>query len=217
MKSIAAIALLANLSNPEIASAALSVSIFLILFATTGLMKIFNSLIPLYLIRGIQLGTGLTLISKGISNIQGSKGWSFIGYDWGDNYLASFFAFCIVMIFWRSKWSISAFLLFGIGIIISCIKSSTVIIIGPQFKMPFIPTLSDFWIGFIKAGLGQLPLTISNSVIAVSILADDLFPDRAVNRTDVTRVSIWVASMNLICVWFGSIPYCCGVILNCYS
>lgn len=173
-------------------------------------MKLLNSFIPLYIIRGIQLGTGLTLIAKGISSIIASKAWSFIGYDWSDNYVLAIICFCLILAFWRSKWTVSALFLFVVGIIISSSKVKTALSFGPHFIDPFFPSSAQFWTGFIKAGLGQIPLTVSNSVIAVSILAQDLFPDKAVVRTDVTRISIWVAMMNLAGAWFGSVPYCCG-------
>ena len=211
MKSIASIALLANLSMPEIASAGISVSVALIFFASTGLMKLFISYIPLYIIRGIQLGTGMTLISRGIVSVLASHGWGFLNNDWLDNYLIAMLSFCLVMLFWRSKWTMSAFVLFAIGLIIGATKNHKYLDIGPQFFPPFVPSPGQFWAGFIRAGLGQLPLTISNSVIAVSILADDLFPIRKNVRTDVTRLSFWIAAMNLIGAWFGCIPYCCGV------
>lgn len=42
------------------------------------------------------------------------------------------------------------------------------------------------------------------------VLSDDLFPALKSRRHDVTSISIWLASMNLISAWFGSVPYCCG-------
>lgn len=212
MKSIAGIALLANLSMHEITSAGLSVSIALILFAMTGMIKILNDCIPLYIVRGLQLGSGLVLISKGITTILTSKGWSFAGYDWGDNYTIAMLAYILVMIGWNSKRTGSALILFLFGLIVSCTRVKlSLLSFGPNFIMPFVPTPNQFWTGFFKAGLGQIPLTVSNSVIAVSLLASDLFPKNDSTRTDVTRISIWVAAMNITSAWFGSVPYCCGV------
>ncbi len=50
--------------------------------------------------------------------------------------------------------------------------------LGPSRPHPLRPTWPDLREGALRAGLPQLPLTLLNSVIAVSQLADSLFPDR---------------------------------------
>ncbi|KAJ3306696.1 hypothetical protein HDV03_004327 [Kappamyces sp. JEL0829] len=211
MKSIAAIALLSNMNGPSIAAAGLTVALALIFFSLTGLMKYFNKYIPLYIIRGIQLGTGLSLISKGITSILSSKGWVFAGYAWSDNFIIAMLSFLVIMVCWRAKWSFSALFLFVAGIVISSTQAgASGFTWGPKFMAPFFPNAHEWWIGFSTAGLGQIPLTVSNSVIAVSVLATDLFPEKQGRRTDVTSISLWIAFMNIVGVCFGSLPYCCG-------
>jgi hypothetical protein len=212
MKSIAAIALLANLNNAEIASAGLSVATALTLFALTGAIKLFAKYIPLYIVRGIQLGTGMALILKGISYINSSHRWSFSGSDAADNYLIAMISFSLVMGFWKSRITLSALILFIAGMIIAATQVNlSSLTVGPKFIPPFIPTAQEFLHGFITAGLGQIPLTLSNSVIAVVVLAQDLFPDADYKkRITVSKISLWVAFMNFSAVWFGSMPFCCG-------
>jgi MFS superfamily sulfate permease-like transporter len=211
MKSIAAIALLSNLKNTEIASAGLSVAIALSVLALTGAIKLFVKYIPLYLIRGIQLGTGMALILRGIASINSSHRWSFSDANAKDNYLIAIISFCIVMGFWKSRITVSALVLFIAGMIIASTQvNMSLLTIGPKFWMPFCPSPSELFHGFLSAGLGQIPLTISNSVIAVVVLAHDLFPDADFQKITVTKISIWVAFMNFVSVWFGSMPFCCG-------
>lgn len=66
----------------------------------------------------------------------------------------------------------------------------------------------------IGAALGQIPLTMLNSVIAVSKLADDLFPERAAKHrkgvVPLRSVAMSVGLMNIVSCWFGSVPYCHG-------
>lgn len=62
----------------------------------------------------------------------------------------------------------------------------------------------------VGAALGQIPLTTLNSVIAVSNLADDLFPNRQHPVIPLRSVSTSVGLMNIISCWFGSVPYCHG-------
>lgn len=211
MKSIAAVELLANLKNTEIASAGLSVATALTIFALTGAIKLFVKYIPLYIIRGIQLGTGMALILKGISSINASSRWYFMGLAALDNYLIAIIAFCLVMGFWKSRVTLSALLLFIAGMIIASTQVNlSYLSLGPRFWIPFSPSPSEFLNGFVTAGLGQIPLTISNSVIAVVVLAKDLFPEADFKKINVTRISLWVAFMNFSAVWFGSMPFCCG-------
>ncbi|KAJ3261709.1 hypothetical protein HK103_004660 [Boothiomyces macroporosus] len=210
MKSIAAIALLGNLSMGEIASAGLLVSSICVLLSITGGIKYLNSLIPLYLVRGIQLGTALSLISKGISQIKESNQWYFLHQGWTDNFVLAILASLFVISTWKLKQTPTALVLFLLGIVISIAKSGVSVPPGISFITPFAPTAAEFASGAWRAGLGQLPLTLLNSVIATAALADDLFPEKARPVASVTVVSMGVGLMNLICVWFGSMSWCLG-------
>lgn len=66
----------------------------------------------------------------------------------------------------------------------------------------------EFKTGALDAGLGQIPLTTLNSIIAVSYLSADLLPH--LPTPEVTSIGISVALMNLIGGWFGAMPVCHG-------
>ena len=72
----------------------------------------------------------------------------------------------------------------------------------------FVPSWSAFKTGALDAGLGQIPLTTLNSIIAVSYLSADLLPH--IPAPGVTSIGISVALMNLIGGWFGAMPVCHG-------
>ncbi|RFU36087.1 hypothetical protein B7463_g180, partial [Scytalidium lignicola] len=74
--------------------------------------------------------------------------------------------------------------------------------------MIFVPDSRDFRIGAIDAGLGQIPLTTLNSIIAVSYLSADLLPH--LPAPSVTEIGVSVALMNLVGGWFGVMPLCHG-------
>ncbi|GLC42355.1 hypothetical protein PLESTM_001324300 [Pleodorina starrii] len=83
--------------------------------------------------------------------------------------------------------------------------------LGPSTPRLLHPSWSDLRAGALRAGLPQLPLTTLNSVIAVSHLANSLFP----NRRDSARwrpaaVALSVALMNLGGCWLGAMPCCHG-------
>ena len=51
---------------------------------------------------------------------------------------------------------------------------------------------------------GKFPLTVLNSLIALSALVDDLFSD---HHADTATISMSIGVMNLIGCWFGSMPF----------
>ncbi|KAI8909617.1 hypothetical protein EDD86DRAFT_190509 [Gorgonomyces haynaldii] len=212
MKSIASIALLSNMPREQVVSAGMSVSAFLLVLVLTRTLHLVQKWIPLCLVRGIQLGTGLGLFSSGIKSIQSSAGWNFTGFAWMNNYVIAMLSMLLVLVMYPAKRNYSALILFLFGVIASVIviaSAGTSVPFQVAFETPFVPSADDFYQGFIRAGLGQIPLTLLNSVIAVSMLADDLFPEKA-PAAPTDSVAVSVGLMNLISGWFGSVPYCHG-------
>ncbi|CAL5327707.1 unnamed protein product [Camellia sinensis] len=79
--------------------------------------------------------------------------------------------------------------------------------LGPS-KIQLVKISWEDWkIGFFRAAIPQIPLSVLNSVIAVCKLSADLFPDREVSAT---TVSVSVGVMNLVGCWFGAMPVCHG-------
>nr|KAJ3422552.1 hypothetical protein HK105_007534 [Polyrhizophydium stewartii] len=215
MKAIAATALASNLSRAQIVSAGMCVSAVALLLGVTGLIKVVNAYIPMTIVRGIQLGAGLTLIVKGCQSVLKANLYSFAGFDYMDNFLVAALAFLLVLVCYRAR-SINpaALTLFATGVVLAVVRMyvhndpKPSISIG--FPAPTAPSAADFLSGFLSAGLGQLPLTLLNSVIAVAKLADDLFPDRPSPVASVTSIATFVGLLNLVGGWFGSTPYCHG-------
>lgn len=81
-------------------------------------------------------------------------------------------------------------------------------VIGGHYPSTVIvPNAEQFRNGFLSAGLGQLPLTSLNSVIALCALIDDLFPKK---HATTSSVAVSVGIMNLVGCWFGAMPLCHG-------
>lgn len=103
-----------------------------------------------------------------------------------------------------------ALLIFILGLVLS------ISIIGPDslpslqawHPQTFVPSWAQFSTGALDAGLGQVPLTTLNSIIAVSYLSADLLPN--IPTPSVTSIGFSVAVMNLIGGWFGAMPVCHG-------
>ncbi|KAJ3076683.1 hypothetical protein HDU98_001145 [Podochytrium sp. JEL0797] len=225
MKAIAAVALTSHLTANQVATAGFTTSAIIFILSATQLLTPIYRLCPLPLIRGIQLGTGLSLINKGMKSVLSSGDFSAsrVGVAglkfWTDNWLIALLAFCGVLIMYpRKRLNFTAIVL-----TLYCLVVALVTVygfgagfaggVGPGFPGAFLwesVTGEDFRIGFLNAGLGQLPLTLLNSVFATSKLADDLFPERPRPVASIGAVGVFVGLMNLSGVWFGSLPWCMG-------
>ncbi|KAI9329103.1 hypothetical protein BDR26DRAFT_939592 [Obelidium mucronatum] len=230
MKAIAAVALTTHMSANQVAAAGFTTSAVILLLSVTNLLTPIYLLCPLPLIRGIQLGTGLSLVNKGIAAVLGSGTFkqptpesplSSLKF-WADNVVIALVAFILVLAMYpRKKLNFTAIILIMYCLVISLIAvfglgangGGANIGLGPGFPADFIWsnfTSNDLKVGFLNAGLGQLPLTLLNSVFATAKLADDLFPEKPRPVASITAVGNFVGLMNLIGVWFGSLPYCMG-------
>lgn len=103
----------------------------------------------------------------------------------------------------------SALIVFLLGLVLCFIRDPSIfkdLRFGPsKFKILKI-TWDDWKIGFVRAAIPQIPLSVLNSVIAVCKLSNDLFD----KELSATTVSVSVGMMNLIGCWFGAMPVCHG-------
>jgi MFS superfamily sulfate permease-like transporter len=231
MKAIAAVALASKMPLPQIVAAGFIVSCVVLLLTITRTLPFINRLLPLPIIRGIQLGTGLNLVNKGVQTLLSSSGFKLgeKGFkSWTDNFVIALLAFVAGISFYRSKRNPTALVLFGYGILVGLVMVLGVnggrdyvqrgVVLGPEFPsiLPVVPTLEDFKVAFLAAALGQIPLTLLNSVIAVSKLADDLYPEKPKPVASVMKVGFGVGMLNIVGMWFGSLPWCHGVSISIY-
>jgi MFS superfamily sulfate permease-like transporter len=75
----------------------------------------------------------------------------------------------------------------------------------PHLMMFDLPAIAGIW----RGGLPQVPLTLLNSVLAVSALAGQLYPQQAWRVTP-TRMALSVGFINLLVCPLGGMPVCHG-------
>lgn len=166
-------------------------------------------------IAGLQLGTAVQLIIKAHNLIPGLK-WTIDKSNWANNNTWVLLAFIFVVACYRTRIP-SALILFCIGLIFALVLMFATsagdhlprpsVIGGHYPDTVTVPNAHEFRTGFLNAGLGQLPLTCLNSVIALCALIDDLFPNK---HATTSSVAMSVGIMNLIGCWFGAMPLCHG-------
>ncbi|KAG0485712.1 hypothetical protein HPP92_009791 [Vanilla planifolia] len=227
MKSIAAVAISpsTHLTLPQIMAAGICTASFLLLIGATGLMSLLYRLLPLPVVRGVQLSQGLsfafTAISYILKNQDLPSGKSFgqrplLGLD-GLLLALSSLVFIVLSSGSgsdaprRSRLFVpSALLIFLLGLVICFIRDASVIQslkVGPSPLHLISIGWNDWKIGFFQGAIPQIPLSVLNSVIAVCKLSSDLFPDR---QASAAKVSVSVGLMNLVGCWFGAMPVCHG-------
>lgn len=219
MKAIAAVAIARRFSIGENMAAGMTVSIVVLIMSVSGLLEWFSRVVPVPVVKGIQVGAGLSLVLSAGTSLLGPLSWMETG--WGDNYfwaLGAFFFLLFVTAVEKRRRGVLvpyALVVFAIGIVVASIQLGTEHshedshIEGPHLWHPmvYIPRGKYFWTT-LSASLGQLPLTTLNSIVAVSHLSTELLPNIA--EPTPTALGISVASMNLIGCWFGAMPTCHG-------
>ncbi|KAJ0231714.1 Molybdate transporter 2 [Hirschfeldia incana] len=247
MKSIAAVAVSESphLTPSQIAAAGASTAATLLLLGATGAMSFLYNLIPLPVVRGVQLSQGLQFAFTAIKYVRfdydastlkpSTSPRSWLGLD---GLILALAALLFIILstgsgndrdgddgdFAESSSNESqsrrrrlrllssipsALIVFFLGLVLCFIRDPSIfkdLKFGPsKFKILKI-TWEDWKIGFVRAAIPQIPLSVLNSVIAVCKLSNDLFD----KELSATTVSVSVGVMNLIGCWFGAMPVCHG-------
>jgi MFS superfamily sulfate permease-like transporter len=216
MKAIAAVAIARNFTIKETSAAGITVSAIVLVLSVSGLLEWFSRVIPIPVVKGIQVGAGLSLVLSAGTSLLAPLGW--VGPSWADNYLWALFAFCFLLFASTAsgvRWKVPyALIIFALGLLLAVIRIH--VERHEHFEAPrwniwhphtYIPQAKTF-LYTLSASLGQLPLTTLNSIIAVSHLSSELLPERP--EPSPTALGISVASMNLVGCWFGAMPACHG-------
>nr|CAB3477752.1 unnamed protein product [Digitaria exilis] len=239
MKSIAAVALSsAHLTIPQIMSAGLAVAAVLLFLGATGLMTFIYRLLPLPVVRGVQLSQGLSFAFTAVKYIRYVQDFSksssastavarpLLGLD---GLVLALAALLFIILSTgsgddediasdgtvrrrRSRSRVpAALIVFALGLLLCFVRDPSILRglrFGPAPLRIVKITWDDFKIGFWEGAVPQLPLSVLNSVIAVCKLSSDLFPERA--ELSPARVSVSVGLMNFVGCWFGAMPCCHG-------
>ncbi|KAJ5085013.1 hypothetical protein N7532_009784 [Penicillium argentinense] len=209
MKAIAAVAIARSFSSGSIAAAGIFVGACIFFFSVTGLLRWFSNVIPIPVIKGIQVGAGLSLIISACGAMLHPLGWT--SPSWADNRIWAIVAFVALVVTNVYRRVPYALIVLAIGLIFAIIRTALAMHLPRfQFWHPWVtlPSPHQWRVGAIDAGVGQIPLTTLNSIVAVVHLAHDLVPN--VRTPSITHIGLSVAGMNLLGCWFGAMPVCHG-------
>src|ERR1700738_4032959 len=159
------------------------------------------------------MGAGAILIINSTTQLS-SLGWEYSK----DNLGYAVIAFCIYYATADIRRLPHALIYFLIGLAVSIIA----FVQSQHVRSPFglwrphtyVPSIEDAKSGILNAGIGQVPLTLINSIIAVVFLPPNLYRSTAEKTTIPTingrSLGLLIGIFNLVGCWFGAMPLCFG-------
>ncbi|GAB4215581.1 MAG: putative sulfate/molybdate transporter [Sandaracinaceae bacterium] len=203
LKAMATIMLTERLTPGTLAGGGLVIGVVMLLLAAVGLLDWLARVVPKEVVRGIQLGLGITLATLALGQYAGAAGTS--------GYLLALVALAVLLALRGQRRVPAPLLVMGLGVAYAVVTelepASLAGAIGLRFPSFHAPTAEEVTRGALLLALPQLPLSLGNSVIATSQTTRDLFPERPVG---VRTIGITYGLMNLVAPWFGGVPVCHG-------
>jgi MFS superfamily sulfate permease-like transporter len=203
LKAMAVIIIAGHLAPAVIHGGGLAIAIVMLLLTATGLLSRIAQLFPLCVVRGIQLGLGLSLASLAVRSYiwpAGVTGW-----------LLAAGGFLIMLLLWQNRRLPAGLVLVTAGFIYGlATRNAAPNPVGSwHLHLPSValPTAADIVTGFFVLALPQLPLSLANSVVATRQTCADLFPESQVTTR---KIGFTYALSNVASALFGGVPVCHG-------
>lgn len=196
LKAMSAIAIAAGLDSVVINAAGIIMGMILIIIALSGLSIRLGRFFPLSVIRGIQLGLGLILIKSSLSLLSGELSIALISG------LVLFFC----LFFLRSIPPLLPLLFLGV---LLSMKDISLLTSGPVPLTLVMPSIDDFYRGFILLVLPQIALSFGNAIVATEATGKILYGERA-ERLNLKSIPMSMGIANIISGLSGGAPMCHG-------
>lgn len=202
MKAIAAIMITQALQPSLLFPAGIMIGIIFIVLALSGAIDLISRVTPRSVIRGIQLGLGINLISIAFS---------FMQRDYPNGWILSVMGVAAVITLFKSKRFPPALVLLATGAGFSLFNGFSFkgIANNRQLDFPIIspPANINFMQAVLLLVIPQIPLTISNAILATSLLSQEYFPERKISAR---QLALSHGVMNLVAAFLGGVPVCHG-------
>jgi SulP family sulfate permease len=228
MKVIGAYAIATAMSAEQILASSLLMGVFLLLIGATGAIDIIRKWTPKSTIRGVQLATGVLLMSGGVKFILGTSNIQAL-HGIAEPYLTlqavgplpigviiGILGFILTLFLLDNRRSPAGLVVVAAGLTIGLVLGKQIAIWPetwalhlPQFMpLPF-PAQADFSFALLILVLPQLPMTLGNAVIAYTDLSREYFGERADRLTN-RKACISMALANIFSFALGGMPMCHG-------
>ncbi|MFW6136336.1 MAG: putative sulfate/molybdate transporter [Chloroflexota bacterium] len=167
---------------------------FLLVF--TGLLRKLVAITPLFLVRGIQIALAVMLGWRALEMMAPAP-------------LLGLLAVVVAVLLRENRYAPAAVVIMALGVGIMAWRGELQQAVILEFTLPplTLPRLDAMWEAMVLAGFAQIPLSITNAVIAAAALIRDYFPDKAVSER---KLMLNMGAMNVIGSFFGGMPMCHG-------
>ena len=228
MKVISGYAIAMSISAAQIQASCFWVAVILLLFGLTGLIDVITRFISKPVIRGIQLATGILLITQGVHLMLGSSKLQLV-QGTAEPYLQiqrvgflpiglllglGLGLLCLVLL--DNKRLPAAVVVIGAGVLIGLLAGSrqgwedlTLGLNLPALLPYGLPTAADFSFALVILILPQIPMTIANAVIANADLSSQYFGKKS-SRVTQRGLCVSMALANATSFFLAGIPLCHG-------
>jgi sulfate permease, SulP family len=228
MKVIGAYAIATGITASQIQASSLWVFLFLLIIGATGMITVIGRYIPRPVIRGVQLSTGVLLVSQGVKLMLGTSNFQ-IMRESAEPYLSvqslgpiplgiliGLILGGLTLFLLENKRLPAAIVVVGAGILTGIFLGTREgldqIQLGfylPELMPYGFPSSIDFTFALLVLVLPQIPMTLGNAVMANADLSIQYFPQDG-HRVTYPALCISMALANLMSFFFGGMPMCHG-------
>lgn len=219
LKAVAAIAIASGMDAGTIAASGYLMGIILIFIAVTGIIDSLAKLFTKPIVRGIQLGLGLILISKGIEFItkkelliNGTNS-SEVVWNLSLNTIVGMIGVLLVILLLTNKRLPSAIAVILFGLAASAFSGAFGTIvpsIGFEPVVLFVPEQIMLINAFILLVIPQIPLTVGNAIIGTADTAKSLFGEEKTEKATFKSLSTSMGLANIAAGALMAMPMCHG-------
>lgn len=212
LKAMAVLVITQKIAGNVLYGAGLAIGVCMLVLTLSGALSVLARWIPKCVVRGIQFGLGLSLAHLALKTYVPSQG--------AEGYALAAAGFVMMIALWGSRRFPAGLFVIGLGVLYAVLWriDHESITAGVGFALPKVnvPHWNDIFTGLLVLALPQLPLSLSNSVIATSQTLGDLFPER---KIEIRRIGLTYSVVNLIAPFFSGIPVChgCGGLAGHYA
>jgi len=212
LKAMAVLVISQKIAGGVLLGGGLAVGLVMLLLTLTGGLDVLARWIPRSVVRGIQFGLGLSLASLALKTYipsMGRTGW-----------MLAAAGVLAMLLLWGNRRVPGGLLLVALGAAFALWNGLDLgkVFGGLGLSLPsfHLPSWGEVWRGFWLLALPQIPLSLSNSVIATHQTLQDLFPER---RVGVKKIGLTYSLVNLLAPLLGGVPAChgCGGLCGHYA
>jgi len=228
MKVIGAYAIATAMSASEILASGALMCLALLIIGLTGAITLIGKYTPKSVVRGVQLSTGILLMTEGVKFMVGTSKFQILHHA-AEPYLAcQSLGPLPVGIVIGVLGAILTFLLldnrrFPAGLLIVVGGAVTGLVLGSHEGLgklrlgitipnllPFgLPARADFTFALFALVIPQIPMTLGNAVVAYAELSKDYFGEDS-RKVTYRAVCLSMAFANAISFFLGGMPLCHG-------